>query len=190
MRGKRRKRDTALLTLLLLNVRGVSNKGNEWCQKHPGATNVESWLEEADADITVLQETKLGPDDKLRDHMHLGRAQVHLANRNRHGGGVAVIVKDGTPTTPRPDLERLLEPSGADDATPATEAVVLELYRRTRRNVILVAVYLPPRGKKEYTGHLARLDKVLEAAKAEKKEVLVVGDLNARHKAFGDTKTG
>ena len=53
-RQKRKVKPT--LELACLNCNGLSTKTNQNCTR---GTNVEAWVEETDADVTVLIETKL-----------------------------------------------------------------------------------------------------------------------------------
>ena len=116
-------------------------------------------------DVLTLSETWL--DDTIPDSEILpGECDYSLIrrDRNRHGGGVAVLISN-----------HFRHCQKLDFSTGEIESLWVELYPRNKRSLLLCCAYRPP-SKLDFYEHLT-----LECKKGflHPSKVLIVGDLNS-----------
>ena len=87
---------------------------------------------------------------------------------NHRGGGVLVYLADSLSALRRKDLEK-----------PELEAIWIELIQPHSKGILLGTFYRPPDGSDFLDAEfMSSFENVLEVANAEKKEVIIMGDLN------------
>ena len=86
-------------------------------------------------------------------------------DRIRHGGGVAMYIRDTLNFTRRCDLEN-------DDV----QCIWVEIRCKQRQPVLMSSVYRPPSSTVEF---LENLTDIIEKASCECKEMIVLGDFNS-----------
>lgn len=106
----------------------------------------ESWLDE-----TV-------PDNEVR----IDGYSILRRDRNRHGGGVMLLIKDGLAFNPRPDLHEH-----------GLEAMWVELLLPKTKGILFCCCYRPPTDE----SFLAKFENMLSKVELGQ-EIYVLGDLN------------
>ena len=101
---------------------------------------------------------------------------------NHRGGGVLVYLADSLSALRREDLEK-----------PELEAIWIELIQPHSKGILLGTLYRPPDGSDFLDAEfMSSFENVLEVADAEKKEVIITGDLNCNFspgaRCQGETK--
>ena len=120
-------------------------------------------MRENKIDILALNETKL--DSKTEDEqVSIPGYTVLRCDRNSHGGGVAIQLRDTLNFEHRTDLK-----------TDNLEMICIELKPRCSKPFILLAWYRPPNCETET---LTEVNTLLETLEKERKETLLIGDVN------------
>lgn len=103
------------------------------------------------------------------DELNLKNFTLHRNDRNRHGGGVAIFIKDTITYKVREDLNIF-----------SIECLWVEIQDKKSKSKILCAVfYRPPSSDKEYYEHIVD---TIDKATNEDAEVLIMGDFNYDYK--------
>lgn len=98
----------------------------------PKLSEVRLFLERTKAATIAISETWL--DDSIQNgEIAIDRYQVVRNDRNRHGGGVALYVKNGLAYNPRPDL-----------VEPAIEATWIEVSLPRSKGFLICSINRPP----------------------------------------------
>ena len=141
------------LKFIHLNVRSLLPKIDE----------IRFLVHSADLDVVCINESWL--DDSVNNNeIAIVGYNVIRNDRNRHGGGVIMYIKETISYICRSDLQNQ-----------TVEAVWIELAAQSTNPVLCCSVYRPPSaGIDYYETLLDMLDKVTD----EKKEFVLLGDLN------------
>ena len=124
---------------------------------------IEVLMRENKIDILALNETKL--DSKTEEEqVSIPGYTVLPCDRNSHGGGVAIYLRDTLNFEHRTDLK-----------TDNFEMICIELKPRCSKPFILLAWYRPPNYETET---LTEVNTLLETLEKEQKETLLIGDVN------------
>ena len=114
-------------------------------------------------DIICLNETFC--DDSIADNeISLPDYSIERKDRNRHGGGVAMYIRNNLTFVRRIDLE-------TDDV----ECIWVEIKCKHRQPVLMSSIYRPPSRSVEFIG---KLSDIIDRASSECKEIIVTGDFN------------
>ena len=114
-------------------------------------------------DIICLNETFC--DDSIADNeISLPDYSIERKDRNRHGGGVAMYIRNNLTFVRRIDLE-------TDDV----ECIWVEIKCKHRQPVLMSSIYRPPSSSVEFIG---KLSDIIDRASSECKEIIVTGDFN------------
>ena len=126
---------------------------------------IEVLLNENRIDILAVNETKL--DKSVLDSYITTEnySEPVRSDRNRHGGGVAVFVKESISYSVRTDL-----PIGGD-----LEIVCIEVKPKCSSPFVILAWYRPP---KYDTLSFTELEHVLKVLDSEGKEIISIGETN------------
>ena len=117
-----------------------------------------------DIDIFGLSETWLDKSIST-NYIQLPGYITCRRDRNRHGGGVALFVRDRMRSRERTDLDH-----------PDLESVWVEIQlNRPTRHIVIACVYIPPGTQSTALGIL---DAKLEVVMSENKQIIILGDLN------------
>ena len=113
--------------------------------------------------IMALNETKL--DKKMpKNILAIPNYKLEREDRNRHGGGVAVYIRDSIKHTRREDIPK----SGL-------ELVCVEVQPVKASPFLVIAWYRPP---SEPVASFEKLEQVLQYLENEDKEIILLGDIN------------
>ncbi|GFT69255.1 RNA-directed DNA polymerase from mobile element jockey [Nephila pilipes] len=119
------------------------------------------FIKEKNPDIIALQETRLKPSLSL----NIPNFTTHRTDRGTYaGGGTAILVRNSLPHHATP-----LQTSNI-------EGTAITLERRNNQSITIASVYKPPR-KPLNQSELHQLIR-------NRRDVLVVGDLNAKHRTW------
>ena len=103
-----------------------------------------------------------------------GYKLIKLSRKNGPGGGVGLYIRDEIFFVEREDLD------GPDD--PDIEGIWMEIFPDSTKSFVFCVAYRPPDTSeylpKEFT---TKLRKKIELVNKEKKEVIIMGDLNTNH---------
>ena len=114
-------------------------------------------------DIICLNETFC--DSSVSDEeLSLPEYTIVRRDRNRHGGGVAMYIRNNLTFIRRNDLE-------ADDV----ECLWVELKCKLRQPVLISSIYRPPSSSVDF---LDKINYIIDRASCECKEMIVLGDFN------------
>ena len=113
-----------------------------------------------------INETHL--DETVNDfELEIPGFVIYRNDRNRHGGGVALYVRDDVKHKPRKDL-----------TIPGLESVWIEMSTPDNKDYLICSMYRPPSASAAY------YDKIidnLELASSKNMEIIVMADLNFNH---------
>ena len=113
-------------------------------------------------------------DDTVIDFEILGYKLIKLPRKNGPGGGVGLYTHDQIPFIKREDLD--------DPDDPDIERIWIEIFPDSTKSFIFCVAYRPPDTSeylpKEFT---TKLHKKIELVNKEKKEVIIMGDLNTNY---------
>ncbi len=130
----------------------------------PSLDEIKLWLKENPYDIFTLSETWL--DSSVDDsEIHIPGYVIERADRNRHGGGVAVYIKNDIQYERRSDVEH-------NDI----ESLWLEVKQMYKKPIIIAALYC--RSQKDVPDYLDSLSEIMDGVSNENKELILMGDLN------------
>ncbi len=130
----------------------------------PSLDEIKLWLKENPYDIFTLSETWL--DSSVNDsEIHIPGYVIERADRNRHGGGVAVYIKNDIDYKRRSDIEH-------EDI----ESLWLEVKQKYKKPIIIAALYC--RSQKDVPNYLDLLSENMDGVSNENKEIILMGDLN------------
>ena len=110
-----------------------------------------------------MNETKLNSKTEEEQVSVPGNTVLRF-DRNSHGGGVAIYLRDTLNFEHRPDLK-----------TDNLEMICIELKPKCSKPFILLAWYRPPNYETET---LTEVNTLLETLEKEQKETLLIGDVN------------
>ena len=114
-------------------------------------------------DIICLNETFC--DSSVSDEeISLPEYTIVRRDRNRHGGGVAMYIRNNLTFIRRNDLE-------TDDV----ECLWIELKCKQRQPVLISSIYRPPSSSVDF---LDKINYIIDRASCECKEMIVSGDFN------------
>lgn len=149
------------ISLATLNTRSLYPKMHE----------VRHMMLTTNIDILVITETWL--DDTINREVEVEGYTIARNDRNRHGGGVLIYIKDGLEYQERQDLQH-----------PDVEAVWIETPKLLHASPTLIGgYYRAPNKDADYYNNTVNM---LSKAMAEDKEVLILGDFNWDYK-FDET---
>ena len=141
--------------------KGISFIGINARSLLPKMSEVRRVLERSSASIMAVSETWL--DENIRDdEVDVQGYSIIRRDRDRHGGGTLLYVKDSIAFNRRKDLE--LE---------GTESVWAEILLPKTRGIFVSSIYRPPNDGR----FLEKFEATLEKVDAEK-EVYILGDIN------------
>ena len=149
-----------MISILQLNCRGVSGVGD--------SDDMLEWVTTRGICVVALSETFLGDGESL---VWQGWRFIGSGRLNRRGGGVAWMVRADTAFKHRPDLE-----------TGACESVWIELLGGGR-GALLCSAYVPP----AQHAQMQELSKEVGQARMASPRLMVLGDMNSRCFALGDS---
>lgn len=119
---------------------------------------LESFLIKFKIDICCLNETKINPNQKLFFNNYV----VHRDDRNQHGGGVAILIKNSVKHFLQPKVTNVMQ-----------KHVIVNIETNNNHSFSLIALYNPPNSVLQ-TSDLHKLFNI-------HKHVILIGDLNAKH---------
>lgn len=130
-------------------------------------TELENFIKDRNIDIILLQETYLKPQDNFK----IPNYQIYRKDRlNKPGGGVAIAIKNR--------IDHFL---AENHSTANTESITVKVKINDRRTLKVTSIYIPPAnnlGEDE-------LRRIFEGGD----QVLVGGDLNAKHPSWNSRRT-
>ena len=142
------------LVFLHLNVRSLI----------PKLPEVRRLLAETNAAVLTLSETWL--DETVTDgEVNMDGYSTIRRDRNRHGGGVLLYVKDGISYNTRPDLQE-----------EGLEAAWIELFLPKSKGILVSSIYRPP----DDSSFLSKLEISLGKVQPST-EIYVLGDFNINY---------
>ena len=104
---------------------------------------------------------------------------IKLPRKNGPGGGVGLYIRDQIPSVEREDLD--------DPDNPDIEGIWIEIFPDSTKSFVFCVAYRPPDTSeylpKEFT---IKLRKKIELVNKEKKEVIIMGDLNTNYLVTDD----
>jgi exonuclease III len=133
----------------------------------PKIEDIEILLANSNMDILTLSETWL--DHTIQHEIHIGGYTVIRKDRNRHGGGVMMYIREGIDYKERQDLEH--------ERLEATWIEVPNLIGKA--NTLICSYYRPPEKKLDYFNDT--LD-MINKAEEENKNMIICGDFNWDYK--------
>ena len=116
-------------------------------------------------DVLVIQETKLDETFPEKSFIIPGFKAPFRQDRNRHGGGIMVFVREDIPSRMLPTIK------GFEDF----EGLFIEINLR-KSKWLLLATYKPPSLSKEF--YFSRVNKALDAFGSNFENIILMGDLN------------
>ena len=119
--------------------------------------------EQSNMDIICLCETFL-TKQIADEELMLDNYQLFRKDRNLHGGGLVIYVKNNLICKPRDDLQ-----------VNGIEALLLEVKHEHQKPFLLVYTYRPPSSNQNWT---LEIENILEQVYTENKEILLLGDFN------------
>ena len=120
-------------------------------------------IKENKVDVIASNKTKL--DKKIADDaIAIDDFILKHLDKNRHGGGVAIYIRETLNFEHRVDF-----PTGN------LEAICIEVKPKCGKPFFIVAWYRPPKYESET---LVEMETLLKALENEKKEIILIGDLN------------
>ena len=124
-------------------------------------------------DIFSLSEIFIN-DDTVIDFEIPGYELIKLTRKNGPGGGVGLYICDQIPSVEREDLD--------DPDDPDIEGIWIEKFPDSTKSFIFCVAYRPP-DTSEYLPKesTTKLRKKIELVNKEKKEVIIMGDLNTNY---------
>ena len=124
---------------------------------------IEVLVVENKIDIIAINETKL--ESKIdNSRVALNDFSLLRCDRNRHGGGVAMYVRETIDFEHRTDLQ-----------TDNLEILCIEMKPKFSKSFLVLAWYRPPKYEHETLNTLETLLKTIEN---ENKEIILIGDIN------------
>ena len=124
-------------------------------------------------DVFSLSEIYIN-DDTVIDCETFGYDLIKLPRKNGAGGGVGLYIRDQIPFVKREDLD--------DPDDPDIEGIWIEIFPDSTKSFVFCVAYRPPDTSeylpKEFT---TKLRKKIELVNKEKKEVIIMGDLNTNY---------
>ena len=114
-------------------------------------------------DILAINESKLDQRD-CDQSVHLKGYNIVRRDRNKHGGGVCVYLRDTISYTRQSELE--------DEAL---EIIALQIQKPNSRPFLVASWYRPPKSPLE---HFEKFERFLEKADTMYAEIYILGDLN------------
>ena len=124
---------------------------------------IDTLIRDNKIDILAINETKL--DNRVKDEtVAISDYCLKRFDRNRHGGGVAVYIRETLNFEHRIDF-----PMGN------LETICIEVKPNCSKPFFVLAWYRPP---KYETETLTEMETLLRAVESEKKEIILIGDLN------------
>ena len=137
-----------------LNINSIRNKFT--CLKELVSDNI---------DVLVIQETKLDETFPERAFMIPGYKKPFRKDRNSHGGGIMVFIRDDIPSREVPQIQ------GFSDL----EGMFVEINLR-KSKWLLFATYKPPSFSKN--NYFSLVNKALDAYGSKFENIILMGDLN------------
>ena len=137
-----------------LNINSIRNKFT--CLKELVSDNI---------DVLVIQETKLDETFPERAFMIPGYKKPYRKDRNSHGGGIMVFIRDDIPSREVPQIQ------GFSDL----EGMFVEINLR-KSKWLLFATYKPPSFSKN--NYFSLVNKALDAYGSKFENIILMGDLN------------
>ena len=120
-------------------------------------------LRDKKIDVLALNKTRL--DSSISDDLiSVDGYDLICANRNRNGGGVCIYARCNINYLKRLDL-----------VPNSLEAVSLEIKQANSQSFIISTIYRPPNSKTE---DFLKIERLVQLADNENKEVYILGDLN------------
>ena len=116
-------------------------------------------------DVLVIQETKLDETFPEKSFIIPGFKAPFRQDRNRHGGGIMVFVREDIQSRMLPTIK------GFEDF----EGLFIEINLR-KSKWLLLATYKPPSLSKEF--YFSRVNKALDAFGSNFENIILMGDLN------------
>ena len=136
-----------------LNIRSIVNKFDQF----------RILLSKKPFDVICVNETFC--DISISDsEINLPDYSIVRRDRNRHGGGVAMYIRNSLTFIRRNDLE-------TDDV----EAIWIEMKCKQRQPVIIGSIYRPPSSSIDF---IDKLGDIIDRVSCECKETIVTGDFN------------
>ncbi len=129
----------------------------------PCLDELKLWLKNNPYQIITLSETWL--DGSVHDtEVNIPGYNIERKDRNRHGGGVAVYVKDDIRYERRYDVEK-----------ETNESIWLEIHLMYQKCMVIGSLYRP---QTEGVDYFDVLSEIVDGVINENKEVVLLGDLN------------
>ena len=134
---------------------------------YPKVEEIRFLLLNTGLDILCISETWL--DEVIsQGELHVDGYCLLRRDRNRHGGGVTIYVKNGMDYTVRSDLN-----------SDTVECIWIEINVNKGQPILVCCMYRPPSATNEYYGQMLDL---CEQAMSQDKDMLIIGDLNYNYK--------
>ena len=131
----------------------------------PCFDEIKIWLKENSYDIFTLSETWL--DSTIHDsEIKIPGYVIERTDRNRHGGGVAIYVKEDIHYKRRCDIENIND----------IGSVWIEIKQIRKKPIIIGSLYC--RSQSEVPEFLELLSEMMDDVTNENKETILLGDLN------------
>ena len=137
-----------------LNINSIRNKFS--CLKELVSDKI---------DVLVIEETKL--DETFPENAFIipGYKKPFRKDRNTHGGGILVFIREDIPSREAPTIEGFSN----------LEGVFVEINLR-KSKWLLFATYKPPSLSKEH--YFSQVNKALDAYGSKFENIIIMGDIN------------
>ena len=121
-------------------------------------------IKENKTDILAINETK--HENRIKDHtVVIDSYIVKRFDKNRHGGGVALYIRETSDFELRDD----------DIAKGSMESICIEVKPKCSKSFFIVVWYRPP---KYETQTVIEMETLLNALDNENKDIILIGDIN------------
>ena len=131
----------------------------------PCLDEIKIWLKENPYDVFTLSETWL--DSTIHDsELKIPGYVIERTDRNRHGGGVAIYIKDDINYIRRCDIENIND----------IGSVWIEIKQIRKKPIVIGSLYC--RSQSEVPEYLDSLSEIMDDVTIDNKEIILLGDLN------------
>ena len=131
----------------------------------PCFDEIKIWLKDNPYDVFTLSEKWL--DSTIHDsEIKIPGYVIERTDRNRHGGGVAIYIKDDIHYIRRCDIENIND----------TGSVWLEIKQIRKKPIVIGSLYC--RSQSDVPEYLDLLSEIMDDVTNDNKEIILLGDLN------------
>ena len=125
--------------------------------------DIEILIKENNIDLLPINEIKL--DNRIKnDTVAIDGYTVKRFDRNRHGGGAALYIRETLDFELRDDIPKA-----------SMESICIEVKLKCSKSFFIVALYRP---SKHETQTVIEIETLLNALDNENKEIILIGDIN------------